>query len=59
MSLPRENRLQKSVFGQLKSQLEGSDGHQLRRSYIDVQDAGQERSFFVKVRSTSVCVCAT
>ena len=47
-TLRPEERLQKSVFGQLKARMAGWDGRQLRRSYISMEDAGQPRAFFVK-----------
>ena len=39
---------EQSVLGQLSNELESRGGRLLRRAWEDVQDAGQERSFYVK-----------
>ena len=47
-SLSLEERLHKSIFGQLLRAFRPIDDRSLRRSYVHMQDAGQRRSFFVK-----------
>ena len=47
-SLSFEDRLEKSIFGQLLGAFRSMDNRSLRRSYVHMQDAGQRRSFFVK-----------
>ena len=47
--------LKASVFGQLKRHMDrGFDDSSFRKSYVDIQDAGQERAFFVKFSGEGV-----
>jgi len=48
-SLPFDSRLSKSIFGQLLNATRHWEDRGLRRSYVHVQDAGQARTFFVKL----------
>jgi hypothetical protein len=43
-----EERLRRSIFGQLHRHLSQLDDATLRRSYVHIQDAGQARAFFVR-----------
>lgn len=47
-TLPYEERLRLSLFGQLRDQVSAWEGRTLRRSFTHMQDAGQARAFFVK-----------
>jgi len=59
-------QLQASVFGQVKQEMErfggesdgfgggGSGGAVWRRSWVDIQDAGQQRAFYVKFKGEGV-----
>jgi hypothetical protein len=43
-----DERLRRSIFGQLHRHLSQLDDAALRRSYVHIQDAGQARAFFVR-----------
>ena len=47
-SLQFNERLEKSLFGQLLTRIGEWDVKSLRKSYVQVGDAGQRRAFFVK-----------
>lgn len=53
LGLPMEQRLRRSVFGQLMldANMLQWEASRLRRSYSHIQDAGQKRCFFVKFQS--------
>ena len=42
------DRMKNSLFGQMKRNTSNWGDSAWRRSYVDIQDAGQERAFFVK-----------
>jgi len=56
LGLPPQDRLRRSVFGQLMfdANMHQWDPVRLRRSYSHIQDAGQKRCFFVKFVSEGV-----
>jgi len=53
-SLSFNDRLSKSLFGQLHSALGRLDDISLRRSFVHMQDAGQPRAFYVKFTGEGV-----
>jgi hypothetical protein len=52
--MPIEQRVAPSLFGQLQREAYSWSDSSFRKSYIDIQDAGQERAFYVKFTGEGV-----
>ena len=50
----RQTAQQNSMFGQMKRNTVNWGDSAWRRSYVDIQDAGQERAFFVQFTGEGV-----